>query len=93
MRPHIGTLLAYIMYAFTPHKPQIPFSSLVCLTGISVGAVPGVIRRDANSFINVFARDVRAPGAARFSCLYEGLQQPVAGTNSIPLQVCRINFL
>lgn len=74
---------------YHPFESQIPFSSLVCVTGISVGAVPGVIRREDNSFINIFARDVRTPGAARFACLYEGLQQPVAGTSTIPVQVCK----
>ncbi|KAL4548666.1 hypothetical protein Ndes2526B_g01224 [Nannochloris sp. 'desiccata'] len=71
---------------FEDNVDEITFPAPVCLTGIAVGAMPGSVPDGGHAFLNVFARDTRACGSARFACLYEGLQQPAAGVAAVHIQ-------
>jgi len=48
--------------------------------------MPGSVPNGGHAFVNVFGRDSRACGSARFTCLYEGLQQPTAGVTAVHIQ-------
>jgi len=76
----------YIYAYFCVLTSQITFPAPVCLTGIAVGAMPGSIPDGGHAFLNVFGRDSRACGSARFACLYEGLHQPAAGATVVHIQ-------
>ena len=65
---------------------QITFASPVCLTGLAVGAMPGAFPKGPSPQVNIFARDARASGSARFACLYEGLKQPASGVTAVQIQ-------
>ena len=69
--PTISSPLPTFLFQFT-------FPSPVCITGVSVGAVPGSLSQSTATFA-IFAKDFTACGASRFVCLYEGLQQPLVG--------------
>lgn len=64
---------------------QIAFDSPVFLTAVTASALPGA-RKLTEASMNVFARDLRKPSAARFVCLYEGLSLPASGKTMVPVQ-------
>ena len=66
---------------------QILLEKPVYLTGITVSSLPGALKRKQSGvLINIFARDLHLPEAARFTCVYEGVQQPEFGRKTVQLQ-------
>lgn len=71
------------------HVHPIAFGEPVCITGVTVGAVPGSALSATPSSLALFARDLETPSTGRFASLCEGFEQPEAGTRAVHVEVSR----
>lgn len=69
---------------------QIRFPNAICLTGVKIGAAPGVGSPTDTPHVHVFAQDLHTLTGSRYACVAEHCNLPDSGTRAVRVEVVTI---
>lgn len=99
VRTHLQDLLVLAVGVVDSHcnlllaPLQIRFPNTICLTGVKIGAAPGVGSPTDTPHVHVFAQDLHTFSGSRYACVAEHCNLPDSGTRAVRVEVLLLALL
>lgn len=66
---------------------QVHFPTIICLTGVKIGAAPGTGSLTDVPHVHVFAHDLHTLSGSRYACVAQHCNLPDSGTRAVRVEV------
>ncbi|KAL0034398.1 hypothetical protein WJX79_000220 [Trebouxia sp. C0005] len=71
---------------FGDHVEEVHFPTIICLTGVKIGAAPGTGSLTDVPHVHVFAHDLHTLSGSRYACVAEHCNLPDSGTRAVRVE-------